>query len=321
MRFVFRADASHQIGSGHVMRVTTIAEEAISRGIECCFVGSIDRLPWLSDRVKAMGFTSIINNPDEYVSDIDEDVLIIDSYTTSPHSQYNSLANWKMLVCVKDRFTPDTNADLFINQSLRDSENSSSNVLEGPNYSLIRKGVEKSNLSESSILKVLVSGGGSDPFGFVTHMINVLDGIDFPFEVHAFTNELLTSIREHNVYLYEIGPELDVIASQVDLVITTASTSSIEFIARELPTLISCVVDNQQPFYAELSELKYAHPIGVRNLNGNWNLDRGSIITAITYNKIREELRNNIMGVIDLLGPKRIVDEIESRANKGEVRR
>ena len=59
MRFVFRADASIEIGAGHVMRSSAIAEEAISQGIECVFVGSILDMDWLTDRIRGLGFFEV----------------------------------------------------------------------------------------------------------------------------------------------------------------------------------------------------------------------------------------------------------------------
>jgi len=52
VRFIFRADASREIGSGHVMRSLALAEEAISRGFDCIFVGKISDLDWVSESCK-----------------------------------------------------------------------------------------------------------------------------------------------------------------------------------------------------------------------------------------------------------------------------
>jgi spore coat polysaccharide biosynthesis predicted glycosyltransferase SpsG len=80
MRFVFRADASLAIGSGHVMRSSAIAEEVIARGIPTVFVGSISKLPWVSERIQGLGFIDILDGPNDFKSDSIQDILILDSY-------------------------------------------------------------------------------------------------------------------------------------------------------------------------------------------------------------------------------------------------
>lgn len=55
MRIIFRADASREIGSGHVMRSSVLAEEAVSRGFERIFIGSISGLDWVADRISTLG--------------------------------------------------------------------------------------------------------------------------------------------------------------------------------------------------------------------------------------------------------------------------
>ena len=80
MRFVFRADASKTIGAGHVMRSSAIAEEAISRGVPCLFVGKISELDWVRERIRGLGFMQVFENTSEFVPDKNQDILIIDSY-------------------------------------------------------------------------------------------------------------------------------------------------------------------------------------------------------------------------------------------------
>ena len=314
MRLVFRADASRITGSGHVMRVTTIAQEAIARGFECHFVGNISDLPWVSEYINQMGFESLLEVSEKFTPDANRDVLILDSYTVAPDSKFIDASNWKMIVCVQDAFTPKYNADIYVNQSLHDrSLRAGSNVLTGPDFSLIRKEITKSSKIESPglIPSVLVLGGGSDPFGFVDAVLSFLQQGDFGLELYVFSNDDLAKFGTLNICQYQIGPELDLVAKNADLVITTASTSSIEFIARELPTLVACAVDNQEVIYSELCELGYALPFGVRDRAGHWDLDLEILLLAIRNLQVREDLRNSVRGVIDLLGSFRVVDAIE----------
>ena len=313
MRLVFRADASPSIGSGHVMRVATIAQEAIGRGLECHFIGNSSNLPWVHEYINQLGFKSVFEDAEEFVHDSGRDVLILDSYTFPLAAEFNDPLNWKLVVCIQDAYTPKFNADIYVNQSLKHARsNPDLKVLTGPDFALIRKGINKSTkaTSSDSTPSVLVLGGGSDPFGFVPTILSCLEKVNLGLEIHVFSNDDLTKFTSLNLIQYQIGPELDCVAEKVDLVITTASTSSIEFIARELPTLIACVVDNQEPFYSELSELGYAIPIAVRNSIGDWKIDLEILLSAIESPRVRDDLKSNIRGVIDLSGASRVVDAI-----------
>ena len=80
MRFVFRADASMSIGSGHVMRSSAIAEEAIARGIPSIFVGKISDLTWVSEQIRGLGFIQVLENSSEFIPDKNRDILIFGSH-------------------------------------------------------------------------------------------------------------------------------------------------------------------------------------------------------------------------------------------------
>lgn len=321
MRIVFRADASPQIGSGHVMRVTTIAQEAIARGHECHFVGSISELSWVEKYVGALGFESINQDVTNHDSKSQSAILILDSYTIALDSPFNNPNIWKLVICVTDQFSPNYSADIYVKQSMvRKSPSDNGMTLDGPEFALIRNSIKKSKERKDFDFppKILILGGGSDPYGFVRAVLQKLSGSGSLFFAHVFSDENLESFSELNIYQHRLGPELDEVANEVDLVITTASTSSIEFIAREIPTLIACAVDNQEKFYSELTELEFAIPIGVRDSDGEWQLDLQTIKKAIEDPGVRLELRLRIHGVIDLMGPSRIVDEIESRIAEGK---
>jgi spore coat polysaccharide biosynthesis predicted glycosyltransferase SpsG len=323
MRLVFRADASRQIGAGHVMRVSTIAQEAIARGYECHFVGTTSELSWVDKYLRQLGFKSLNQNVNSFDTNFHNEILVLDSYTIPLDSPFNKPNIWQMVVCVSDQFTPNYSADVFVNQSMK-SKPALDNRLElsGPDFALIRKSIKKST-SRNTVgfpPKLLVLGGGSDPYRFVRAVLQKLSSLDLPFVVHVFSDENLDSFLDLQIYQHQLGPELDEVANDIDLVITTASTSSIEFIAREIPTLVACAVDNQEKFYSQLTELGYAIPIGKRDSDGEWQLDSQTIKKAIEEPEICLELQLRIRGVIDLMGPSRIVDEIELRIAGGKFR-
>ena len=70
MRYVLRADASHSIGAGQVMRSSAIAEELIAQGEDVVFVGQISDLPWVEERIRSLGFVLVHNEANEFISSI-----------------------------------------------------------------------------------------------------------------------------------------------------------------------------------------------------------------------------------------------------------
>jgi spore coat polysaccharide biosynthesis predicted glycosyltransferase SpsG len=167
----------------------------------------------------------------------------------------------------------------------------------------------------------LVVGGGSDPYGFVGSLMEQLNGISEDCTFHVFTNSILEIPSKVNTRVYPIGPDLDRVASRADLVITTASSSSLEFVAREIPTLVVCATSNQEALYRQLGDFKCASQVGSLRDGINWEFDVASITAAIESKEIRESLRHRIEGLIDLQGPSRVVNLIENNLVKGGLSR
>ena len=111
-----------------------------------------------------------------------------------------------------------------------------------------------------------------------------------------------------------IGSQLHDYAKNADFVFTTASTTSLEFIAREVAVGIGCAVDNQEEYYESLSAFGVAAPIG-RFVEGDWQIDHTKIAELVHSGGIREGLRRNCSGLIDLGGAGRIADEISKLAS------
>jgi len=312
MRFVFRADASNNIGSGHVMRSSAIAEEVINRGIDAIFVGKISNLPWVSARIKSLGFLEILECPADFAADASRDILIIDSYEIPLEDEFIQPANWHKVINIFDELTPDYSCDLGIHPGLTNAwpKKSWNLTLSGSKYVPLRKSIGKSSRkTPGGPLKVLVVGGGSDAFGFVPAVAKVLSELPNNFQVTLFGNISIGKNYDQRFVVSEVGPGLDLVSNSIDLVFTTASTTSLEFLARGAAVAIGCAVNNQSLYYKELSDGKYAAPIG-EFLSNMWHLDAEMVRKLINSEELRSTLQENSAKLIDLDGAKRIVDEI-----------
>lgn len=315
MRYVLRADASQSIGVGHVMRSSAIAEELISRGEEVVFVGQISNLPWVVERIATLGFTHIYDNPSDFISNPESDVLLLDSYEILESDDFINQENWFHIVAIVDQVTPDYHCSLRIHPGL-DSNwvgNSKVPILAGPKYIPFRSSLSKNMYVESQkqhALKIAVVAGGSDPYGLVHKIAKILVTFPEQFEANLFSDSILDSTLDSRFRCFSLGQHLDNLTKDVDLVLTTASTSSLEFLARGLCIGIVCAIDNQEQYYKSLGELGVAAQLGFRNMNNTWEIDNEKIHSLVKSNKLRRNLMAKAKDLIAFDGSSRIVDAI-----------
>jgi spore coat polysaccharide biosynthesis predicted glycosyltransferase SpsG len=294
------------------MRLSVLAEEAISRGFECVFIGKISGLDWVAERIGTMGFTQMLTDETSFVADATRDVLILDSYSIPVSNPLIAKMNWKIVMSICDQVTPNYNVDIKLHPGFEKiGENQEAPiVLSGPEHILIRRGILRSGRKESGdgTTKVLVVGGGSDPFGYVPAIAEVINSLGLNLEVHLFTNQEISTEFSGGFVIHPIGGELDVIARDADVVLTTASTSSLEFIAQVIPTGVACVIDNQEDYYDQLGRLGYAIQIGTRTLAGGWEFNVGAIRDLLGSPEKRDFLKNSILGLIDQKGAERVIN-------------
>lgn len=190
-------------------------------------------------------------------------------------------------------------------------------TLFGPDYVLIRNSLKKSILKDTKEPSILVAGGGSDTLGFCSEMGKTLDKLNLPFSVVFFSNNIVKSNYNKKFTTHPIGLELESISSKSDLAFITASSMSLEFIAKEIPIGIACSVNNQLQYYNELKNSSLAVQIGIYNPKVGWKLNEHLIAELIESQCLRRNLRNVMSGLIDLKGPQRIANELERLLNHG----
>jgi spore coat polysaccharide biosynthesis predicted glycosyltransferase SpsG len=228
-----------------------------------------------------------------------------------------SRSKWKKIIVIADNVTPKFECDLIIHPGLDNEwlKDSVIPVLYGPEHLLIRKSIKKitdaQNLPKTGP-KIVVVGGGSDPSKFCRTVAVVLKSIQEPFTAVIFTNDIFRDELDGRFIVLPIGDALEETIRTANLVLTPASTSSFEFIAREIPMGIACAAENQRLNFNTLVSRKLAYPIGTHSKEGSWVIDSPAIYRLITDSELRKDLKSAISDLIDLQGPRRIVDAINS---------
>jgi len=314
MRLIFRVDASPNTGTGHVMRCSAIIEEATSRGISSVVIGKLGGYPWLEERLKNVGAQHLEDSKFFQINK-DEDVLVIDSYDLPVTEAFIQPQNWKSVISIADDVTPDYFAtlvihpgiDLFLNKM------NANKILAGADFIPFRKSIRKSMRPKGAFVnKVVIFAGGTDAFNFALALAIELKEIqDFESAVFFSSSSEIAAL-DPRFRVRNFGAALDEELECADLVFTSASTSSLEIIAREIPVGICFTVNNQVSYYHALISNGLALGIGNFSQSKNWKLDRMVIEKLFTDASLRGKLSSSSSNFLDLLGSQRIVNEILS---------
>ena len=100
--------------------------------------------------------------------------------------------------------------------------------------------------------------------------------------------------------------------SRADVVITTASMSSLEILAREVSCGVACAKENQLEYYSALKKQDVVVDVGECFTDLNWIINNANLNSLLENRKLRLGLVEKTRGLIDLGGPARIVDVIEN---------
>ena len=320
-RYVFRADASPESGAGHVMRVCSIAEEMLERGLEVVLLGEIDGIQWLEERVRSLGNNMKFDNAKEFSPNSKSDVLIIDSYTLDPRADSLSKEKWLKVVAIVEHGTPIYDAQLYIHCGTNKQTESQFTIpntrfIGGLDYLAIRKSIQKILPKKNSIepkrgVKILVVGGGTDPIQFVKKLAVEMVKLDQNFEAVLVSNELncLDSL-DYRFSQKNIGSELENELVHSDVIFTLSGTSSWDFLSCGFPLGVVMGYENQRDNFEFQTKNNLALDIGhfVSELDFKFNSE--NIRKLITDGDLRGKLSEKALSMVDNRGTARIADEI-----------
>jgi spore coat polysaccharide biosynthesis predicted glycosyltransferase SpsG len=318
MRFVFRADSSIYLGTGHVARLLALAEESASRGIECVFLGDISEPDWLLRKIHSKGIKHIplANLMELAISE--SDILFIDSYTLTATDPLICSKVWKRKILLADSSTPSYGVEtvFYIEDLPVPQRFAKSKVHHGLKYFPLKKSLPRTQLMPPVVQKLVVVGGGTDPYNFADAMSKVLVKIG-SFESAVFFSNHSNSIEkiDSRFRVTSFGENLDVEVASSELVFSTASTIALETIARGIPLGIGCAIQNQRTFYDSLVSREAAIPVGLRGKDKNWKINQPNVQILIDSAEVREKLHMQSSLVLDNQGSARVIDKVLENLN------
>jgi len=259
MRIAFRIDISNEIGTGHYMRMSALAEAFAELGHMFEFFKSAD------EPVDYSGF----------------DIIVLDSYELSDEYIAGLNAPNRTLVCYDDNALYEYNCDILLNANLYADELSfklagkSPHMLLGGNYALLRREFRESvpNTASDYANRVFVCFGGSDLRSMTARVVEALqdiDGIQLSVVLGGYTtcDEDVFSVAGENTVVYKAPESIYEIMRYCDIAVASSGSMIYELAAIGLPSIIITQAENQ------FLIAEYMLRNGLMKCVGNWeNVD------------------------------------------------
>jgi UDP-2,4-diacetamido-2,4,6-trideoxy-beta-L-altropyranose hydrolase len=348
MRVLFRADASVEIGAGHVMRCLALAEVLRNRGAIVHFV-SRAAAGDLHDLVKARGYCVHPLPPVDTVHDEGKDasdalaivsglesfdVAIVDHYGLSEQWERAVRPSVRHVVAIDDLPERRHAVDLLLDQNSRvpsstdavDRAHGTEIFLAGPAYALLRSEFRKAreDLSRRSgrLATVLIYYGASDSTDETTKVLNALlaaGDINYDIEVvvgganvRREAIRTLCSSQPRISYRCQIDDMAQTMA-RADVAFGAAGVSAWERCCVGLPTLLT-IQSVDQVTVARTLEAAGA------GLNLGWHSDVKAADYVRAFSNLTPQglakMEDVCLALVDGQGAERVADAIFSLSQK-----
>lgn len=342
MKVLFRADASVQLGSGHVMRCLTLADELALRGHRVAFA-CLSQAGDMQQFIAGKGFevVSLSGMADDAGEMADAmaawggaDWLAVDHYGLAAEWEKPLYGRVRQIFVLDDSANRRHVCDLLLDQNLyRHPEDrylglvpEGCRLLLGPDFALLRAEFHRARnatcIRSAPARRLLVSFGGSDPTNETEKVLEALSLAGIAFErvdvVLGSANpmrEILPEIHggREGIVFHVQAENMAELMSLADLSLGGGGVTTWERSCIGLPTLCIAVAENQVAIAEEAHRAGLLHYLGwheevsvvdVANALKEWVFD-GARLAAMSGCGRR---------YVDGLGTARVCDVMESMA-------
>lgn len=319
----FLMNASSTIGMGHFNRCLAVSEILLDVAKPVFIMG--ETLPTCQQSCKDRGIELIIGSKQEIQDQIPMDSWVItDDYTFTTEIQQIYKSKGCKLICIDDIHQFDFVADLVINHGTTDervySTASYTKLLLGPKYAILKQDFLADRVvkqPKTSLHKILISLGGTDPGGFTKQVMLHLEALHVAFEYHILTTSgnvhlsdilhLANSNTSVKVHMDLSASEVKLLMDGVDLAILPASTVSYEACSVGVGLMVGISADNQVDIYQTL--LKNDLAVGLGSFKELGDRSMRNFMEGLTMGVINNQIAHQ-REIFDGKSMTRIKDEI-----------
>lgn len=337
---IVRADASVEVGTGHIMRCLALAQAWQDAGGKAVFLLTLET-PWLDTRLQSEGM-AIVHLPVEPGSD--EDAIhtanlvkqmgatwvVVDGYHFGAVYQRRVKEGGSGVLFIDDIGSADRYcADLILNQNIHAHEGLYTNrapytrLLLGSRYVLLRREFLKWRSWKREIpevaCKVLVTLGGSDPNNVSLKAIQALqqvgiDGLEGRVVVggsNPHYEALKASLRgsQTDIRLEANLADMPELMAWADVGISSGGSTVWELAFMGLPSVILVLAHNQEEVTQMMEEREVFLSVGYGNDAKIEDISR-ELMNLLLNRDMRYKLSHNCFALVDGLGGARVIEAL-----------
>ncbi|GEM_PF-1518265 len=272
LNIICRADGSHQIGLGHLMRMLALAQNLDPKRFTAHLITNSENL---SPAFQAV-FESITSAKKDFEEigrwSKDNTIIVLDGYTFDIGYQTRLMQAGYKVALVSD-YPQEINCTIVLsnNGDLKASDyihNTNTKFCLGAEYTLLQSAFLNKPVSKIDEPYIFIGLGGSDPYNFTNKILKSLANnsamvIKAVIGLHyQHQKELQDTIQQSaariEVHSNLTAEELTPLMADSTFGITSASTMALEFLSQNPNLYIVQTADNQHRLFNYLTESKLA---------------------------------------------------------------
>jgi UDP-2,4-diacetamido-2,4,6-trideoxy-beta-L-altropyranose hydrolase len=268
-RVVFRADASPQIGGGHIVRCLALADRLAAEGWTCTFAVSSETLGSVPALASSRHHVHVVECLADaaFLSALGPvDLLVVDHYGLDESLEAPCREMVRAILVIEDLANRKHHAEILVDATFgrtkddyRELVPPDCRLLLGPDYALLRpefaatRSAALARRSESQLQRILVCMGNSDPHDVTSLALDAIDRCGRPFDVDvvlgsASPNRDAVAVRLRGARhrLHVDSRDVAGLMREADVAISSCGTIAWERCVLGLPAVAVITADNQR---------------------------------------------------------------------------